>query len=267
VKIVAWNMNHWQMRARSDEAWRYLIEELSSTIALLTEARPPAHLIEDGGVVFADVEGRGDWGTAVYAVDGIDLRGLPVDASHPGAIVAAEFDMPGLGVPITAISLYGLLERLLGTEYSITSLHRSLSDLTGVLEDRSRRGRIILGGDLNASPLRWGVTHRVLFDRIESFGLESCLDYREQPTPTHRAVQIDYVFVSHELVPRGLGELRRRCRRPERPPCSRHRGRVRGQTVTRRVPRDARLQGFVPISRIRRFSTHGRRRLTSRSGE
>jgi endonuclease/exonuclease/phosphatase (EEP) superfamily protein YafD len=99
------------------------------------------------------------------------------------------------------ISLYGLLERLLGTEYSITSLHRSLSDLTHVLDDRTRRGRIILGGDLNASPAKWGKTHRVLFDRIESFCLESCLDYREQPTPTHRTVQIDYLFLSRELVP------------------------------------------------------------------
>src|SRR5262249_23460870 len=123
-------------------------------------------------------------------------------ASHPGAVVAAEIDGPEIGAPITAISLYGLLERFLGTEYSITSLHRSLSDLTHLLDDRARRGRIILGGDLNASPARWGTTHRVLFDRIESFGLESCLDYREQLTPTHRTVQIDYLFLSRELVPR-----------------------------------------------------------------
>jgi exonuclease III len=201
VKIIAWNMNHWQMKARSDEAWRYLIDELRPAIALLTEARPPPRLIEEERIFFAEVEGRGDWGTAVYAADGVELRGLSVHASHPGAVVATEFDVTELDAPITAISLYGLLERLLGTEYSITSLHRSLSDLTGVLEDRTRIGRIILGGDLNASPLRWGVTHRVLFDRIESFGLESCLNYREQPTPTHRTVQIDYIFVSRELVP------------------------------------------------------------------
>jgi hypothetical protein len=50
MKIVAWNMNHWQTRARSDEAWRYLTDELTPTVALLTEARPPASLIEDGRV-------------------------------------------------------------------------------------------------------------------------------------------------------------------------------------------------------------------------
>ena len=26
-------------------------------------------------------------------------------------------------------------------------------------------------------------------------------DYQERPTPTHRTVEIDYVFVSRELVP------------------------------------------------------------------
>jgi hypothetical protein len=35
---------------RSDEAWRYLTDELTPTVALLTEARPPASLIEDGRV-------------------------------------------------------------------------------------------------------------------------------------------------------------------------------------------------------------------------
>jgi endonuclease/exonuclease/phosphatase (EEP) superfamily protein YafD len=110
-----------------------------------------------------------------------------------------------LGAPITAISLYGIFERLLGTEYSSTTLHRSLSDLTGLLDDPKRRGRIILGGDLNAWPGRWGKTHRILFDRIENFGLQSCLDYHEQPTPTHRKVQTDYIFLSDELCPLSPG--------------------------------------------------------------
>jgi exonuclease III len=206
MRILAWNMNHWQTRARTDEAWRYLLDEISPTIALLTEARPPARLIHDGRVAFAEVEGRGDWGSAVYAADGLDLRRLPIEASHPGAVVVAEIDGPGLAAPVTAISLYGLLERVLGTDYSTPSLHRSISDLTGLLDDRSRRGRIVLGGDLNASPVRWGNVHRVLFDRIEDFGLECCRDYREQPTPTHRTVEIDYVFVSRELIPQVTAE-------------------------------------------------------------
>ena len=80
-------------------------------------------------------------GLGGYAGGGIELRHLSVETSHPGAFVAAELDGPGLDAPITAISLYGLLERLLGTDYSTPSLHRSISDLTGILDDRSRRGR------------------------------------------------------------------------------------------------------------------------------
>jgi endonuclease/exonuclease/phosphatase family metal-dependent hydrolase len=59
---------------------------------------------------------------------------------------------------------------------------------------------------LNASPVRWGNVHRVLFDRIEDVGLECCRDYQERPTPTHRTVEIDYVFVSRELIPRVTAE-------------------------------------------------------------
>jgi hypothetical protein len=59
-----------------------------------------------------------------------------------------------------------------------------------VLDDPTRRGRIILGGDLNVSPLRWGPLHGVIFDRIELFGLESCLDYRERPTRDRRGGEL-----------------------------------------------------------------------------
>ncbi len=47
---------------------------------------------------------------------------------------------------------------------------------------------------------------RVLFDRIKDFGLECCPDYEERPTPTHRTVEIDYVFVSRELIPQVTAE-------------------------------------------------------------
>ena len=171
-------MNHWQAGARSDEAWRYLLDKLDPAIALLTEARPPARLIEDGRVVFEEVERRGKLGISGLRPPTSSSGTYRVDATHPGAFVAAELDMPNLDAPITAISLYGLLERLLGTEYSIPSLHRSISDLTVLLDDRSRRGRVILGGDLNASPVRWGNAHRILFDRIEDFGLVCCRDFK-----------------------------------------------------------------------------------------
>ena len=60
MKIVAWNMNHWQTRARTDDAGRFVIDELKPAIALLTEARPPSRLIEDRRVAFAEMQGRGE---------------------------------------------------------------------------------------------------------------------------------------------------------------------------------------------------------------
>jgi endonuclease/exonuclease/phosphatase family metal-dependent hydrolase len=113
---------------------------------------------------------------------------------------------------LTVISIYGLLENLHGTLYSITTLHRLFSDLTILLDDPRRRGRIVLGGDFNAS-LQWderqgSKTHRLLFDRVEAFGLTSCLPYGGKPQRTWRAKsgdfpwQLDYLFISEELADR-----------------------------------------------------------------
>jgi hypothetical protein len=209
MEVLTWNMDRWRRSAAAREAaWDYLLE-LGPSVALLQETRPPARLVDSSRVVFA--EARGDWGSAVYAADGLAIRPLPVDASHPGAFVAVEIEAPRIAGTLTAISIYGLLEQILGTQYSTTTLHRTLSDLTPLLDDPARRGRIVLGGDLNTS-LEWDreggrVTQRLLFDRIEDFGLESCFAYRDalQPTWRHRAGsvgQLDYLFVSHELIPR-----------------------------------------------------------------
>jgi hypothetical protein len=222
MRILAWNMNHWQTKARSDEAWRYVLDEVPPAIALLTEARPPGRLIDDGRVFFAEAEGRGDWGTAVYAADGLAIRHLAVAASHPGAFVAAEIDGPQLGAPITAISLYGIFERLLGTEYSSTTLHRSLSDLTGLLDDPKRRGRIILGGDLNALAGEMGkdAPHPLRPDRELRLTVVPRLP---RTTDANAPEGADRLHLLERRALPALAWLRRRCWRPERPP--RRRGR------------------------------------------
>ena len=201
MKVVAWNMNHWQTRARSADGWRFLTNDLEPTVALLTEALPPTELVDAGRVAYAEVPDRGGWGSALYVAEGLALRPLEVPrVSHPGAFVAAEIHGPALEEPLTAIALYGLFDRVLDIDNCSTTLLRSLADLTELLDDLSRRGRIVLGGDLNASPARWGKRHQVVFDYIESCGLECCIEYREPATPTHRHVQIDHVFVSSELA-------------------------------------------------------------------
>lgn len=178
---------------------------------MLQEARPPRRLVEGGQVVYNEISAR-TWGTAVYAREGLSISGLEVKASHHGAIAAAEVGGDGTAKPITVISLYGLLEPVRSVRYSITTLHRALSDLTGLFSDRTRRGRIVLGGDFNAT-LEFDVrqktqSHDLFFRRIEDFGLESVIPFRGEPVQTWRpnrgstVWQLDYLFVSKELASR-----------------------------------------------------------------
>jgi endonuclease/exonuclease/phosphatase family metal-dependent hydrolase len=209
MRIVTWKMNHCFKPARLEVAWEKL-SEWRPAFALLQETRlPPVVAAAGGRVVYdpLDPPRRGEWGTAIWSPV-TPLRRLDSPRSHSGACVVAEVEADA--GPVTLISLYGLLEPLLGTEYSITTLHRLLSDLTVYLEEPRRQGRIILGGDLNAN-VAWdkrqrGPTHRLLFDRIEAFGLRSVLPHGEgdPQTPTWhrqgaRIRQLDYLFVSQEI--------------------------------------------------------------------
>src|SRR5262249_29860909 len=109
LRIATWNMGHWQQRAASGEAWRYLLEEVRPDVALVQEAVPPETLGEGVRVLWEPVPGRGGWGTGV-ASRGLSLQRFPLETvSHPGAVVVAEVGLPD-GSEVTAVSLYGLLE-------------------------------------------------------------------------------------------------------------------------------------------------------------
>jgi hypothetical protein len=77
---------------------------------------------------------------------------------------------------VTAISLYGLLD-----ERSDASVHRSLSDLTPLFEDKRYNRRLVLGGDLNTLCTAEAGSRRLIrdqsvLDRItEGFGLVDLL--------------------------------------------------------------------------------------------
>jgi len=113
--------------------------------------------------------------------------------------------------PVTFISVYGVFERFLNTIWSIPNMHRIVSDLTPVLADPKRKGRIVLGGDMNVDvafdtdPRGVPGSHSLLLDRLEAFGLKSVLPNRdpEHSTPTWRrgrsGFQNDHLFVSKEL--------------------------------------------------------------------
>ena len=41
MRVVTWNMNHWQRGGKATEAWTYLDEHLRPDVALLQETVPP----------------------------------------------------------------------------------------------------------------------------------------------------------------------------------------------------------------------------------
>jgi endonuclease/exonuclease/phosphatase family metal-dependent hydrolase len=76
---------------------------------------------------------------------------------------------------VTAVAIYGLLD-----EKSDASVHRSLSDLTPLFEDRRYNELLVLGGDLNTwtgwpSGSRHLARDENVLRRIEAFGLVDCL--------------------------------------------------------------------------------------------
>ena len=97
--------------------------------------------------------------------------------------------------------------------YSITNLHRMLSDLTGLFNGHiGRKRKIIMCGDLNASTqldeIQKNNSHKILFDRIEDFGLKDV--YKLSGNKSHvqtlrharskKPWQNDYFFISDSLV-------------------------------------------------------------------
>jgi len=102
------------------------------------------------------------------------------------------------------------MEKILNVSYAIPNLHRIFSDLTGLLEGRATKNRIVIGGDLNASlqidPQQVGNSHKVFFDRLREFQLVNCFDNHYQDfVQTHRHSrsdkpwQNDYFFISKKL--------------------------------------------------------------------
>jgi hypothetical protein len=100
-------------------------------------------------------------------------RRVPFHCSRPGSWVAARVER-GFG-PITAVALYGLMDEL-----SDASVHRSLSELSPVIDDPKYNRQVILGGDLNTGT-QWpegdafNKRDRNVLDRIEALGLVDCI--------------------------------------------------------------------------------------------
>ncbi len=229
LRVVVWNV------AQRQSAWQPLAS-LAPDIALLNEAIVPAGSMgvwNRAGTQGRDL-GRRAWSAAVMSDLPLSCitdarpefrgrrRGVPFECSRPGSWVAALVETP-IG-PVSAISLYGLMDEL-----SDASVHRSLSELSPVLDDPRYNQLVLLGGDLNTSTqwpardARWNARDRSVLERIESLGLVDCLLAERPPgrlkgcqcldgehclhvrTRTDRAhpetaYQTDYLFASAALA-------------------------------------------------------------------
>jgi exonuclease III len=147
-------------------------------------------------------------------------RLTPVARALPGALAVAETDSG-----LVLVSAYGAFDE----GYTVTTVHRLLSDLTPLLDSPLGK-RVVLAGDLNLStqirpPHR--VRHRNALERFATLGLvdcfqlarvggeplagcpcedEPCRHVRTQRHPRSRVPwQTDYIFVSQALARRVRG--------------------------------------------------------------
>lgn len=237
MRIVVWNMSHWQRRRDHINAWNYL-ESLRPDFALLQEAVPPSDWPADR-LVYRDggIDAKRRWGSAVISFQNpvspivaitlnVGSRPHNLLGTHPGTVAIAETVIRGHSYALC--SVYGLIDN----GYATTTMHRILSDLTPLFDAAEYRGRCVLGGDLNVctqwhgANARANAVHRTVFDRLAAFGLESgtaafippdrgrlagckCTDspcfhvrtQRHKDDPRSYPWDNDYVFMSAKLIP------------------------------------------------------------------
>jgi endonuclease/exonuclease/phosphatase family metal-dependent hydrolase len=180
LRVVVWNIAN---KPRAFDA----LASLEPDIALLNEASPPstASGIWRELTVGRDAK-RHEWSAAVLSphptLEITDARpqwrsskrNVPFECSRPGSWVAAEVEVTP-GDAVTAVALYGLLDEL-----SDSSVHRSLSEISPVLDDPRYRRLVVIGGDLNTGT-QWPAGDRFILrdgnvlGRFEALGLVDCL--------------------------------------------------------------------------------------------
>jgi endonuclease/exonuclease/phosphatase family metal-dependent hydrolase len=210
IKLVSWNMDHWKTnKVRRREAWDTLLRDLAPDVALIQEAVPPPELASGLSVLWHEAPNSRIGGAGI--ISRWPLTEVAFANAYPGCLVVAEVALPS-GHSLTVVSLYGLLEKFGRRLFSVTTLHRMLSDLTPLLVDRRRN--LILGGDFNASlqvdeqSHNHNRAHAIFFERVTDFGLVDCLArFRPFPVQTWRPRrglipwQLDYLFVNARVIP------------------------------------------------------------------
>lgn len=207
ISIGTWNLNHWSNTAQqSERIWRLLEEKPFADIMLLQECLPPEDT-ESDRLVFSKLEGRGEWGTAVFSKNH-PISEIKVRQTHPGTLALGSIDF-GDDVSITAISVYGMLEREdYPDEWASTTMHRIVSDITPLIHYGRKNTMFAVGGDYNISTQwddgRWP-SHKLVFDRLEDLGLvNATLEKHGKHLPTfswdNPIKQNDYIHLSGTRV-------------------------------------------------------------------
>lgn len=208
ISVVTWNMDYWKRnKEQRQDAWDYLTDEIRPDIALLQECVPPPDMSKEYNVIYREIGGTRNWGSAVLT-RGYPIKEVEFENSLPGCVVATEVEVPG--IIMTAISVYGMLCKY---NYATTTMHRILSDLTPLLHGQRGSRTFIMGGDYNVSP-QWDErykhrdpSHQLVFDRIEDLKLVNCtLQYFGKLVQTNHHArsnypwQNDYLHASKKLA-------------------------------------------------------------------
>ena len=195
MKCFVWNMDYWKSSKR-EEGWEY-IQSIDPDVLLLNECSN--HSSQKYSV--HNIAKR-EWGCGVFSKH--KLKEIELDKCHPDAIASAELEINQQ--KINAISLYGKMI----DGYSITTLHRSLSDLTHLFVKKEIREWLLIGGDFNADEEfdnnQPGKSHHIFFERLKDFGLYDCrqkFNKERAQTLRHKssdfAWQNDYLFAGKKL--------------------------------------------------------------------
>lgn len=199
-------MDYWRRSEDlREQAWDFLQLVARVDIALVQEALPIgrglSQVFRETGILDDRVKPPRElkWGSAVVSY-GPQLRTIvhasgpfsnaPVDLlrTFPGSVAIAELECES---PIIVVSAYGIIDH----GYAESTVHRILSDLTPLIDERRGRG-IIVAGDLNITT-QWSAKHKSflrgrheecllrdlnLFARFEALGLRN-VAVRKKPGP------------------------------------------------------------------------------------
>jgi exonuclease III len=145
-RVVCWNM----AGRRSDEQWRFLLDDLDPDLALLQEVkRPPNWVAERGGaLVRSETTPASGWGSAIYVREG-PLEQIHLE-QHDGYFVAARLQLPGAR-PGLALSVHGRTDKARpgGGTLLAPYMKRALDFVAPRLDDF--RVECFVGGDFNLS--------------------------------------------------------------------------------------------------------------------